>query len=1048
MNKIKIIVTLFILAFLLILAGISTAQQTGVYRDLDRDYKLGLELYNKEKYAVARRFFEKALISNPDAHTEIRSNSEYYAALCAVELFHKDADQKLTTFIQNYPQHPKANTAKYHLGNHNYRKKKFKDATYWYEQVDIYSLTPGELAEYYFKRGYAYFDSGKIEDAAKMFYEIKDTDNRYSAPATYYFSHISYEQKNYETAVNGFQKLHKDAAFGPIVPYYIAQIYFYQERYDAVIDYAPPLLDTASVKRAPEISRIIGESYFNLNKYSEALPYLEKYHKAAGRLTREDAYQLAFTYFQTGNFDKAAEFFEQAATKDDKLAQNAYYQLGKTYLKKDNKNFARNAFRQASNMNYNPDIREDALFSYAKLSYELANNPFNEAIDAFNLYLKEYPESGRRDEANKYLVNVFLTTKNYKEALAALDKIQNKSKELEYAHQKVAYYRGVDLFNAYLYDEAVAHFDRVISMPIDRNVTAQSMYWKAEALYNRKKFDEAAKTYTVYLREPGAAAMPEYFTAHYNQGYAFFKKKGYNDAISAFRRYTAVTPVEDEKKHNDALLRIADSYFLLQDYFNAADFYDRSAKAGLLNVDYALYQRGICLGLVGKRNEKIAALESVIKNNPNSFYAVDSKLEIGRTYLAMGDDENAMQAFRRIVAEHPKSLVVGKALVMQGVIHYNRNEDDEAVRFYKQVLRDYPGTPEANEALTGIKNISISSGRPELYADVIEKSPFSNVTRASLDSTHYVSAEGLYMRGDCEAAVKRFNDYLDKYPEGIFVLNVNFYRSECLYNAREYDKALEGYLVVNERPKNIFSEKSLAKTAAIQFRNKNYAEARNSYERLEGMSEFPALLQEARIGLMRVYNLMNNTEAAKAYADKISSAENLPGQVLQEAHLIQGKYLLSDKRYDEAFTKLKSVTDKAPGTSIAAEAKYNMAFVRFLQKRHQDSEKEIFDMGEKYSNFDYWVAKAYILLADNYLATNDSFQAKHTLQSIIDNYEGDDLKQIAQEKLNKILEAESPAPQRREPAKIEVSPQPEPQGGDFNLDDLFDEEEEDEREDF
>jgi hypothetical protein len=49
------------------------------------------------------------------------------------------------------------------------------------------------------------------------------------------------------------------------------------------------------------------------------------------------------------------------------------------------------------------------------------------------------------------------------------------------------------------------------------------------------------------------------------------------------------------------------------------------------------------------------------------------------------------------------------------------------------------------------------------------------------------------------------------------------------------------------------------------------------------------------------------------------------------------------------------------------------------------------------------VAKSFILLADNYVALKDIFQAKSTLQSIIENYEGDDdILPTAKEKLQAI----------------------------------------------
>jgi hypothetical protein len=53
------------------------------------------------------------------------------------------------------------------------------------------------------------------------------------------------------------------------------------------------------------------------------------------------------------------------------------------------------------------------------------------------------------------------------------------------------------------------------------------------------------------------------------------------------------------------------------------------------------------------------------------------------------------------------------------------------------------------------------------------------------------------------------------------------------------------------------------------------------------------------------------------------------------------------------------------------------------------------------------VAKGFILLSDVYVKKENNFQAKQTLQSIIDNYEGQELVVIAREKLNAILATET-----------------------------------------
>ncbi|MDQ3191520.1 MAG: tetratricopeptide repeat protein [Bacteroidota bacterium] len=1020
MNKLKIFIALILIAIMLIMAGAASAQQTAVHTDPDKDYKLALELYNKEKFAAARSLFEKAVSSNKDAHSEIKINCDFYSAMCAVELFHNDAEDKLNTFIENHPESPKVGIAIFKLGNYHYRKKKYKNAIEQYELVDIYELTTDELAEFYFKAGYSYYETEQYDQASKMFFEIKDVDTRYTNPANYYYSHISYTTKNYETALVGFQKLQNEPVFGPIVPYYISQIYFLQKRYEMVVQYAPPLLETEDVKRAPEVARLIGESYFKLNEFEKSIPFLEQFRKSTGRLSREDAYQLGFAYLKTKNYEKAVELFQQVTRVDDELAQNAFYQIGKAYLEQGNKNFARNSFRQASKLEFDKTIKEDALFTYAKLSYELANNPYNEAIEAFNSYIKAYPGTDRADEAYKYLLNVFFTTRNYKEALVTIESINKKTKDLEYAYQKMAYYRGIDLFNTANFSAAVVHFDKALTYQLDKNINAQSYYWKAEAQYHQRKYDQAITSYQTFLFEPGAAALPEYFAANYNLGYAYFKQKNYPAAISWFRKYTGVTPVDDNKKLNDALLRIADSYFITKNYDDAVEYYGKAANLQGLNTDYALYQKAICIGLTGKLEAKLPVLESVVQNYPASFYAIDSKFEMGKTYLALGDNTNALKYFQKIITEHPNSSVVSKAMVKQGLIYFNQNEDEKAVAIYKKVINDYPGTPESHQALANYKNVAVAQGKAEEYSNFVEKLPFANVTRTSLDSTFFESAEGLYLKGDCQDAINKFENYLQKFPEGVFLLQVNFYKSECHYSAKQYEKALSGYVFVLGQPRNIFTEKSLSKTAFIFYNQKNYEKARSTYEQLEIASEHPALLKEARLGLMRTNYSLNNLQTAKEYANKTLVMENISQPVINEANLIQAKAELEENKLDIAFEKFKLVSVNARTNEIGAESKYNMAYIKYLQKKHKESEKEIFELAEKFSAYDYWVAKSFILLSDNYLAINDAFQAKHTLQSIIDNYEGEDLKGIAKEKLNTILEAEKLEKQNYSPEPIEI----------------------------
>ncbi len=1005
MNKIKLALTIAFLACMLIMAGAVVGQQTSVHTDNDLNYKKGLELFNKEKYAAAQALFIKASKNNNSIFSEIKVNSDYYAAICAAHLFSKDADDLLFAFIQNYPESNKLRTAYFHLGIFKFRRKKFKEAIDWLEKIDVYDLNTDELAEYYFKLGYSYFEELRFEEASKMFFEIKDVETPFKGPAIYYYSHIAYLQKNYETAFGGFIKLINDDNFSSVVPYYIAQIYFLQERYDMVLEYAPPLLDSSNTKRAPEIARLIGESYYKTQKYKESISYLQQYAKTQAKLLPEDYYQLAYAYYKSGEYNSAIEYFKELSSYEDKLAQNALYLIADCYLKLDNKNFARNTYKSVAKYDFDKDLKEDAHFNYAKLTYELSYHPFNEAIDALQTYLNDYKGTARSNEAYKYLLNAFLTTKNYKEALISLEAITDKTRDLEYAYQKVAYCRAVELFHSGNYLQAIVHFEKALTFPKDKHINAQCYYWIAESNFNLKEFKASVTNYKTFLFEPGAAALAEYFSANYNLGYIYFTTKEYSEAISWFRKYTTIKPIEDQKKHNDALLRIADCYFINKDFYNAQDFYAQAIINGTSNSDYALYQKAVSLGLTGKNELKIEALSELLKNHPNSTFIDDAKFETGKTFQALGESENALKYFKMVIADHPQSSNVSKALVRQGLVYYNDKQDELALDVLRRVVGDYPNTNEAFEALPAIKNIYVNTGKVEEYDAFVKGLSFIGISSTSLDSTYYEAAESFYMKGDLKNAKKNLLTYFDKYPQGLFQLNAHYYLGECKYSEKDYEGALTDFLYVINQAGNVFTERALAKASKIQYTMGKYEAAAQNYLKLEVLAELPSNILDAIVGSMRANYKLNKVEIAEKFASKLVLTQNVSADLLPEANLVIGKAAILNNELDLALTKFQLAAANSK-TEIGAEAKFNEAYVRFLQKNFPECEKTIFEFSDKFSSYDYWLAKAFILLSDNYVAINDNFQAKATLNSIIENYTGADLLAEAKQKLNIILESE------------------------------------------
>jgi TolA-binding protein len=1017
MNKLKGFV--FFVSFSI--SVLAFAQKTAVYSDKDLDFKTGVELFQKEKFGAAQKSFIKVIESH-DANSLMRIDAEYYRAICAAELFNKDGEWYLKQFVKEHPENPKVKSVYFYLGKYNYFKKKYKEALDWFAKVDIYELTTEELAEFYFKRGYSYFTSEKITEAKKDFYEIKDVDNKYAPSAKYYYAHIAYSEKNYETALIDFAKLKQNETFGAVVPYYIAQIFYLQAKYDSVIAYAPALLDSANTKRAPEIARILGESYYRTNKYKEAIPFLKKYEKAVVNLDRKDSYQLGYAYYKTKEYDDASVYFIRATNVDDSLSENAFYHLGDCYLKLDNKQNARNAFGQASKLKFDKVINEDALFNYAKLCYDLSYNPYNEATKAFQQYLKDYPNSLRTDEAYHFLVNVFTTTKNYKGAIEAIENIKTLTPELKQAYQKVAYFRGVDLFNNMEYDEAIKLFDKSMTYKFDKNISALAVYWKGESFYRLKKYSNAIDSYKSFIEEPGSIARMEYSDANYNVGYCYYKLQDYENSNLWFRKFVTFKPQADEKKINDALNRIGDGYYMSRDFANAADYYGQSYKMKLINADYALFQKAMAEGVQKKHAVKVADLKTFISayGTTTSTYVQKAKFELAYAYLQDNQTDLALSGFKNFMTEYPNSVYENVCLSKIGLIYYNRKEDDNALVYFDKLIKRDKQSSDAKEAINIIQKIYTDRGDVDGLDKMMSNYGLS-MSQITLDSIAFNIGKTHYLEQDCKNVVLDFEKYIQKFPNGIFSTEANFFKAECDYTLGNFDAALVGYEFVVNKNKNQYSEQSLARASDMVFKKQDYSKAKGYYLQLESIAENPKNNGASKIGLMRCNHLLKIDEDAIAYATKVLAIENVSTELINEAHYTIAQSYLIQQKYDDAMAEFRVLASSAK-SALGAEANYQIANIYYLKNDYKSSEKAVFDFIKGGKGTVYWISKALILQADNYVATANNFQAKATLQGVIEDSEIPELIKVAQEKLDKINADEEAAKKTKaveEPIKLE-----------------------------
>lgn len=972
-------------AFILISSQLSWGQSTDKYNSVYAGFYRAEELFLKEQYAAARKEFHDFTRSFKDVNDPLYIKARYYEGLSALELFQNDAIDLLETFNQNYPESIYKNAIFFRIGKYYYQKKDYEKVIEWFNKLETADVDKEDQDEFRFKLGYSYYDQGKLIEARSAFHEVKDGTSQYANPSLYYYSHIAYVFGSYQTALEGFEKLKADEKFAPIVPYYLAQIYYLQGRYSEVPQLATQLTDDGKITNQTDINLLIGDSYYKLGKYEEAVPFLEKYD-AKAQTTRENDYALGNAYFKSRNYEKAIKVLDRTTRIQDTMAQFAYYQIGQSYLGTNQPIPARAAFEQAAKMDFRPDIREDALYQFAVLSYKLDLNPYDEAVIALERYLQEYPNSSRKEDVYQYLVNVYTTTNNYGKALESLDRLPNKSVQLKKAYQVIAYNAGVEMYQKANYTEAIRLFDLVEKYPLDAVVSGKAKFWAADAYFQNKQYSKAKTGYREFLSSSSAANKDLRADAYYNIGYVDLILKDTSDAIEQFKLYTQQTGLYNKTKLADAYMRIGDGYYSMRVNEPASAAYVNALNLKAGYEDQALFYLGRTYGFMARNDDKIRVLKDLIEDYPKSKYIQLGIEELANTYKSKGSFTEALKYYNQIISDYPQSNSVKYAMVEIADIYYKKGEYLKAEADYKKILNTYSSVREICEAAgQNLANVYAALKQPEKIDLIIANYPCAKIGTSEQEDLFYELAYNSYKDSNYTEAIGGITKYLDKYPTGKYANELKVFLANSYEQTGDMVEAIKWYRASLEGPNTAYTEFSALKVSKYLYNDGKYEEALPYYKRLETISSDPAVIYNAQLGIMRSSFLLENMAEAVNYAEKILKSAQLNPKVRMEAEYAKamGSYQLAD--YDKAKPSLEWIV-KNNTTIMGAEAKYTLAEMYFKQNNFTQSEKEITGLLKMKPSYDYYVAKALILQTRIFMEKEDYVQAEQKLKSVIDNY--------------------------------------------------------------
>ncbi|SFC64791.1 Tetratricopeptide repeat-containing protein [Parapedobacter composti] len=788
------------------------------------------------------------------------------------------------------------------------------------------------------------------------------------------------------------------------------------ESVDVVRDYRPMLADAVKIRRSPdmridregleiELRQIAAATYFSKNTFKQAYygRLLER-HPDASR-SNIDNYRIGFLAYQAGEYERATAILEKLAASDA-FYQSSIIALGHIALETGDKQRARNAFVKASRLDFDQALKADGLFNYAKILYELDSAQM--ALKVAQEYIAQKyrdnnPDASDTENPETLLAEILLGTSNFHAAVNMLESFSNKGREADMAYQKVTYYRGLEFYNERAFENSISMFMRSEKFPIDAEMAALATYWKAEAMYEVRKYKEAVENFSRFLQLPAARNTDVYSYANYALAYAAFRNNSFSVAADYFERFLASEgSLIAENVRHDVIARLGDSYLSMRDYGRANQYYDQLINSGAANQDYALFQRGIIQGLQGDKEAKLSTLRSVVEQFPGSNYADDVAFEVPYTYFTMGDYDTAIEGLQQMIEQYPRSSYVPRALMTIGLVQYNKDDTEAAKATFQKVVEEHATTDEARQAMRSIENIYLDQGDASSYINYATSTNLGELSTAEQDNLAFQAAYSLFARGEYGPAVEAVNAYFDKFPKPIQEKHARYIRGVSLYRAGHPKEALHDLNIILNDWTSQYTENTLLTVAALYLSLEEYNEAIVHLKKLELTSEYKDNYAYAVTNLMICYFEIGDLDQVAKYAKLIKNYERSSEEDIAKAHLYSARAMLREGKVEPAMKELNLAALKSQ-TVVGAEARYRLGQLQYEDKEYDKAQETAFDVINNMGSHDYWVAKSFILLADAYAGKGEKLQAKSTLESVIENYEeDDDVIPSAKERLQKL----------------------------------------------
>lgn len=952
-----------------------------------------------QRYSLAQQLFDEYLSFS--SNLPHRPEAHLGGIVASVNLFRADAEQRFLKFQTEYPDHLLLQYAKSELGAQQFQQKKYEEAITWLEGLDVNAFEHEKREKIRFQLGYAYFSRKDFEKSAPLLAMVKVSNSPFKSAAAYYSAYIQYKAEKYDAALNDLKTIEKDPAYAKVVPLMRMQIYYQQKLYKELLE-QPLELELSQLNDEQLI--ILGDANYFLNRPEIAETfYSQLLNRKTAQKSPELLYRIGDTYSKLQQTENSIRVFKLIPVSSDSLYAIAAYQIGRGYLILGDENLALAPLIVSSSKSVNPEVQlkacMDLLSIYMnKMDYQEVIKTGKRVLGTKNIRQEE------RTLVSEWISEAYLRTQNLDEAIKHLKENGINSSFSRRTYQEATLQKGIEEYHQDHTDTAIFYFVESLKYQVNPELTAVAYLSQAECYSRKTDLVSAKKAYLSIQDIPDGKRLSAYSFSLYGLGFIAYKSGDYNQAETYFEEYiNEAISGKISEPIADAQLRLADCYYINKRYDKALAAYRASLPRNSSETDYVLFQTACIHFLKSEYPQATSLFEQIKQKYPNSVYHDDAIYQLGQLELENSRYEQAIAQYNMLIKRHSGSLLVPYSLYKRALSYQNLKQFELALADYKAVLDRYPEHTQAKSALLGMQETYTMAGTPENFQDVLETYKIKSPGDGTLEGLEYETAKNTYLAERYAKAVESIKKFVQSYPQSVHRLELMYYLAESHYQISQYQEALLIYeqLIISGR--NPYLNKSLGRAADLTFSDRNYVVSANYYKMLLEVAEAAKEKSSAYTGLSQCFFELSQYDSCLKALDQLFKLKQQSQSQELSAKLLAAKAALALGDETKSTDYLLEVINRSQDAR-SAEAAYLLAELDYKKGSFEKALEALYKFPGRYSQHEFWLGKAFLLISDCFISIDDQPQAIATLQSIIENSEEQTIVQEAKEKLQKITE--------------------------------------------